>query len=403
MLFSNVFSSACATTTVFFLFFYKKIDSFYFSNYILSLFAFYSSFFLFAKKIGKNNFINASNFKNNKFYEARISNLFFLLFFIFSSIHILLQLFIYYKTGIPLFMKSRLEVNIHGGALIGLLSRCMPLFSIPASLGVFYILFFSCKGRQRLYSKIYFLICLLFSFLSGSKSGFLVYIFNFSTFVYFTQKYCKKGYKILINRKMFYLLIVCTIVTFFIMYIQIKGNLIALIQHLFLRFAAYGDTYIYLYQDEVFSKLSKNSLFELLTDDFFYTFRLKSDLRPTGFGFELMDTVYNISGSAVGPNPRFNAVGLVNFGYIGCIFFSFFCGMIFTYVRNKFVDAVDYKFSRQVLVFYIYSLFSICETDVAELIVRLTTNAFLQIIIATVILFFILYLAPKNNTKYKKE
>ncbi len=391
----NLVSSSFATTTVLFLIFFNKVNTTYAINYISTLLVFWFTFICFAKKIPKKYLLEKSTKSwclNDNFF---LPGNFFVIFFLFSLLNISCQLFIYLKCGIPLFMNSRLEVSINGGSVIGLLSRLQVLFATVSNFMVFYIVFF-CSGQKRFCGKIYLGISFLFSFLSGSKGSFLSYIFLFSSFVYFTQCYNKRGREFLTNKKIYFLIVPILLITFCIIGIQGKLGFFSVLQHLFLRFAAYGDGYIYSYPNGVIEHITKQNVGEVLFGDFLHTFRLTNSERKIGFGFELSDLVYDVQGSTTGPNPRFNLVGYAYFGFFGSIVVSFLCGLLLAIFRNLFIKSVHFGSICQVFVYFIYSIGSSIETDLPAVIASCTTNLFLQIPIIFFIIFIVENARPKQ-------
>lgn len=393
--YQNIVSSSFATTTVAFLIYYGKINAVYAMNYFSTLLVFWFTFMFFAKKIPRK-YVLVETEKCHRMTSVFLNEKFFTLFVLFSFFNIFLQLFIYLKCGIPLFMHSRLEVNIYGGFVIGLVSRIQGLFSSFSMLMVFYVLFFS-HGWKRLYGKIYFVVLLIFSFLSGSKGAFLTYIFLFSVFVYLTQLYNDKGKAMLVSKKIYLLLFPIVIITFCIIGLQQKSNIFGIVQHLFLRFAAYGDGYIYSYPNGVLEHVTKQNIGEFLFGDFLHTFRLIDSPRNLGFGFELTDLVYNVTGSTTGPNPRFNLVGYAYFGFVGSIFIAFLCGILLAVLRNLFIKSIDFMPISQVVIFFIYQKGSGVETDLPGVISNFTTDLLLQVLI----LFYLCFVVENGCTRNK--
>lgn len=400
LFFSNIVPSSFATTTVVFLFINEKISSFYFINYLITVIIFYSIFFMFGKRIPeelKLKFKKKLKINVNGSLDEKIDKYFWIFFIVLSASNVFIQLFFYVKTGIPLFMDSRLEVNINGGVVIGVLSRVKPLFSSVSLFMSFYLLS-SKSGIKKLTSRLYILFMIVVSLLSGSKSGLIGYIFIFSVYVFYTQLINKKYVNLITSKKSLFIFMLASFSVLFIIHIQQKGDLLASINHLILRFAAFGDGYIYAYPNDIIKKVYKPGLFKFLFGDFLSTFRLISE-RNVGLGFELSNIIYNVNDSVTGPNPRFNIAGLAYFGFSGSIFIALVSGAIFTLARNILVDAVYKTPSKQVFAYFISSVALNIETDICQTIVNLTTDLFLQSICFICICFFIVYLLPSRKNK----
>ena len=402
MFFGNIIPSAFATTTVLFLIVMKKIEIIYLYNYMITLFSFYSFFFLYGKKIPKEASMKFTikHYKNtyqNLYYSSMdyLGSYFWIFFVILSSFNVLIQVFFYVKTGIPLFMDSRLTVQMNGGAVIGVLTR-LKYFLEPVTTFMSFFLLYSSKSKQRFIAKSYVLYLIVVGFFSGSKSGIINYIFIFSLFIFYTQKTNKKWVYRISNPKSIIVLFFGGIFVLAIIHIQQKGDFIGTLNHLILRFAAYGDGYVYAYPNNTINMVYKPGLLKFIFGDFLYTFRLLNG-RPIGFGFELSNIVYNVTNSITGPNPRFNLVGYAYFGFWGSILLSLISGALFTFGRNILISALNKNPSYIIFAYFISGLVTSIESDICNVISNITTNLFLQIMFFIFIYFFLIYLVPKKN------
>ncbi len=401
LFFNNIVSSTCATSTVVFLFMQNKIRPIYFYNYLITVIIFWCIFMIFGKKIPikncvkfKYSTIQRHFFPIENFYPSKN---FYIFFQVFAILNVLIQLFFYLKTGIPLFMRSRLEVTLNGGMLVALLSRIRPLISVTSTFMVYYVIAFEHRYK-KLFGKIYLVCLLTFVMLSGSRSGLFSFIFSFAVFVYLTQYYNRTGINLLTNPKFFIFLVFCLFITIGIIAVQSKGNLANSFAYLFVRFTAYGDPYIYGYVNDNFLKVTKLDLLNFIFGDFLQTFRLSTIRRNIGFGFELNNIVYNVTDSVGGPNSRFNLITYSYFGFFGSIISAVVCGGIFTLTRNLLISAVDKTPKFQIISYFFYSICSSVETEPISMISSLTTNLFIQICVFTCLSFFILYSIPKQGS-----
>lgn len=388
--FENIISSSFATTTVIFLFMHDKIDSYYLNVYLSSLLCFWVMFLFVAKKVPNKMKTSASR---QVVISQRVvlPRTFFILFLLFSQINIIFTLINYVSFGIPIFMESRLVVNMEAGIVNAVVVRLHGILSTITNLIMFYIIFFGNK-RQRIYSKLYFFILLIFSFLSGSKSGLLSIFFVFTSFAYLIQLQSNKYMTILRSKKIYLLLFVIVISGLTVVIIQSKANLVKAVSSLILRFSSYGDAYVYAYPKGIIEKVSKQNIFYFLFGDFLSTFRLLP--RTIGFGFELKNIVYNISSSVTGPNPRLNLVGYAYFGFVGNLILCTLSGYLLASIRNMFIFAPQRKsIFYHVFSYYFMMLVISIETDVLLIVSNLTTNIILQTI------FFLTIYLLMNSSK----
>ena len=405
LFFNSFLSSSFATTTVVFLFLNKKIELVYFANYLITVFCFYFVFYMFGKKIPKESNLKFRREKKkvcvkNYYYQNDDFGMsFWISFVVFASFNILIQLYFYIKMGIPLFMDSRLSVQINGGAIIGLLTRIKHLLDTLSLFMTFFVLCNS-DARKRIVAKLYIIFLFSVSLLSGSKGGLIGYVFIFAVFIFYTQKKNQKWVTRITNPKSIIVLFIGGLSVLLIIHIQQRGNLLETINHLILRFAAYGDGYVYAYPNDTITKLNNPGFFKFLFGDFLYTFRLL-DGRLVGLGFELSNIIYHVNNSVTGPNPRFNIAGYAYFGFAGSVILALISGFIFTFGRNILVSALDDKPSKQVFAYCISSLVLSIETDICQVIVNLTTNLLLQSIFVVVVSFLIIYAKPKKNMNYR--
>ena len=391
-LFENIISSCFATTTVLFLFSCNSFNLIYLINYIITLFVYWGIFIAHAKKIKKKFYIN----KNNPHLyqieeEIALPNYLFILFFFLSLINIFYQLYIYISFGIPLFMESRLTINMQGGVVNGFFARLQLLISNMTVFISFFILAYY-KGYRQLYAKFYMLLLVLFAFLSGSRAALFLYIFVFSAFVYLNQKSWKKGLKIFLSKTIYKVLILLIISGLLVIVIQNSSKMTETFIHLFLRFASYGDAYAYAYPNDNILAVEKPSFLQFLFGDILSTFRINIVDRVTvGYGYELKAIAEGVENVVTGPNPRMNVVGYSYFGFIGNIILSAICGVIFTYVRNYFVQSVDKGIERKIFSYYIYIMFRSIESDILAIIVNVTTNLILQSGLVLFLIFILKY------------
>ncbi len=338
--------SICAYSTVFFSYHFNLINHYYFFSFVLTQSLFFFGFLMNAPIKQRDFTMNYSMNKNNEITPA------FFIYMISSILYIISQLIVYYVSGIPLFMESRLE-TFTGGSGYGILGRIIYVTSIVSLSFATYRLLFK---KNNIFANFYDYIIIFFSIvvavLSGSKAGILLLIFIIFLTVFFARKSFfnpkieKKFQKISIS-----LLIILFPVTFLTLFIQLGfDNLNEILISLLLRFVHTGDIFFMAYPNDVLAYLNTNE------NGFFALFRsILGALRivswenlPTNLGLQVFWYHYDTD-LVTGPNARHNVFGLFYFGFMGSLLFSFFLGYIYSFIRNKLYKLLKYKESNVIL------------------------------------------------------
>ncbi|MCT4716365.1 hypothetical protein MUA01_15485 [Enterobacteriaceae bacterium H18W14] len=247
------------------------------------------------------------------------------------------QFIVYYTSGIPLLMASRLEI-FSGGGGFGMVNRIIQVTQVIAIAVAFYRLLFINKGI--LYKLIDFLVIifgLLVAVLSGSKSAILFMIFSLSYVAIFAHRFnvSPKIFK-KINRLSFFLLMlgmIGGIVT--IVYQTNNSDLNKALSVLAMRFINTGDIYYMAYPYDQIENMEPGNFFLALFKDFFGAFRIIGwDKLPVNLGLQIFWSYYNTD-MVSGPNPRHNVFGLFYLGPILSVLYSFVIGYTISYIRNK--------------------------------------------------------------------
>lgn len=332
--FLAVISSIFCLTVVFLLYFSNNISFYLFLSYILTQVSFFLGFYAF--KTPKNNILI------NKLHSARNKYNGLVAFYFFSLVYLLCQGIVYKIKGIPLFMESRLETFASGGGT-GVLGRISEVTSI-FSLYSFFIIAKIDKFRFSEIPKYIILLLIFLTFiLSGSKSNFLLVFSIFWCFIIFNKA---KGldyhmYLNFIKKRLKTIIIFSLSILFFIIIIQNSNsansnqNEINPLFSLILRLVHSGDVYWYSYPDNVYLLINGDRWFSALFTDTLGLFRIFDwEKLPEAIGITLKN-IHHPSDILQGPNARHNIFGLIYFGYIGSIFFSYFLGVILSFIRNK--------------------------------------------------------------------
>jgi oligosaccharide repeat unit polymerase len=375
--FLQVVASVFSTSVVLFLFIKARIKPVYFNNYIITLTAFYGAFFFFSKLPrcpDKNTLINLD--LNQEYLKCKLPNNFFLFFLLISLLDIFSQLILYITAGIPLLLESRLSVGMRGGG-IGILLRLVKIPRFACIFASFNILFYDHKKGDKYYTCIYLFFILIFYVLSGSKATFFVILQIYLMFVYFNQNKSKVAIKIYKTKIIYFFAISCFF-ALLVIYIQNSGNINKVIFDLLFRLLAWGDVYFMAYPNDVITKVPKTDSFIYFFGEFLRFFRIIPESSiPRGTGFILNDIINNQKNSASGPNARFNIDGLINFGFVGSIVFSFCCGCFLAICRNMFIKKKDNSVYAQLFTVLIYLNAVFIETQPSVCIGDFTSNFFM--------------------------
>lgn len=380
-LFMTSLGSFLGASVVIFLYTTGNIKLYYFSNYLITQIAFISPLILYRK-----------NYSKNQTPPIRIKDeelLIYISFIIITFLDIVIQLYIYKVSGIPLFKSSRLE-TFQGGTGFGIFSR---IITVTRFFGIYFSIYYYLNKKYKLikkYALIYLLITVLFGILSGSKSSFLMYI-NL-LFCYLTINH-KTFYKL--NTKQIILLGFC-LSSFVIFSLYLKfGNFKTSIMAFIERFVFYGDVYWQTYPNDIINDITdKGNIITATFVDFFGSFRLIPwDKLPEPIGYTLFK-IHEKSDLIMGANARHNVLGFVYCGYIGSIIYSLTLGFVLK-IGHK---ALHYSNQKSQIIkaitVYLYCSIIKVETDatlaissIDSLIITLPLFLFILIIVYCIIKF----------------
>ena len=327
----SLLNSVLGATVVFFLFFIGEINSYYFSSYCLTQFAFTVGFFVFKP-------ININEIKHGFGCEIKLKDeLKFLqiVFLISSIIHLGCQFYVYLTRGIPLFMEAYLETyNVGGG--FGLLSRIITTSTVISWYLLIHFLMNEKGKKMKVYLWTYMIISLLFFSVNGSKGTFLNIGLTLFLYTLINCRYSLTLQNLRSKIEKFSVKLFAVVCVMIIVILSFKSSegvnpFIAL----GIRLIHSGDAYFYGYPNDVLGKIELGNGFNALFSDFLGMTRLVSwDKLPQPIGMLLLR--YNHPGVEVvaGANARHNIFGLFYFGYLGSILFSFILGLLLSFSRN---------------------------------------------------------------------
>lgn len=317
-LFFNSILSGAAYSVVFILYYFGYIEPSYLYHFLISQLAYFVGFLCFRPiKFNDSPFSNLGDL-NITILTPRIK----VLYILSGIIYVLANVFLYYYRGIPLFMPSRLEATKNIGFIASINTTCS---TIIAAILVYKLIV---RSKFSLFDKIIFIFFIVVSVLSGSKAVFLGIIF----IAFYVALYLNRKLNIFIsirkiNKKLFILFIL--ILLFSASVILIRGeNPISVI---LFRILMTGDIYMMAYVNENLSIIQGNFISAVLPHKIREIIGV--EYAPP-IGMQLYDFLYNADIIA-GPNARHNVFGLVYLGPIFSIFFSFFLGLIASFIRNK--------------------------------------------------------------------
>lgn len=247
------------------------------------------------------------------------------------------QFIVYYTSGIPLLMASRLEI-FSGGGGFGMVNRVIQVTQVIAISVAFYRLLFINKGvLYKLTDLTVIIFGLLVAVLSGSKAAVLFIIFSLSYVAIFSHRF---DVSTRVFKKINTISFVLFILGFFggvitIIYQTGNSDLNTAISVLAMRFINTGDIYYMSYPYGQIENMESGNFFLALFKDFFGAFRIIDwDKLPVNLGLQVFWSHYNTD-MVSGPNPRHNVFGLFYLGPILSVGYSYLIGYLFSFIRNK--------------------------------------------------------------------
>lgn len=330
------FFSLFATVSVLFLGIIGVVDIDCLLQFSFTQLAFWIGLYSFKPKVLNNNVEKLTEIKRVLFLNHRISKQTIGLYIYFSIIFILLQLFVYVKFGIPLFLASRLSL-FEGSGGWGILGRILGTLNVIVFVGSCYVrLFYSNIRFLRFYSVFVVLFVLVTYILSGSKSTFIGLLNLYFLFLLlYDQSKIKKIRK-------YELSLLLSIAIGALGIIMIQNGAESPLVLLFDRIVGSGDTFYQGYFPNNIMQIKGNA-FTLLFADILGSYRIVDWASlPRPIGMQLYSLIYNVD-LDMGGNARHNFLGLICFGYLGSFLFSYIIGWLVSYIRNKLYSKFYFK------------------------------------------------------------
>jgi hypothetical protein len=396
--FFALFISVFCTSIVFFLFFLHQITTYLFLSFVFSQLAFFLGLFIF-KPLSMDGLI----FKMKR-EPARIKDelLFTEIFFIVTSIIVvIIQLYVYKVRGIPLLIRSRLEV-FNLGTGFGIFDRIMLICNLITLYLLFNFLLIQKKNQIRVY--IYFILVFegVTLILGGSKLALLYIGFVFTVFMAFNSVFNKELdlYSVYKKReKMLIILGFCAALA--VISIQNIGKKTSSVYWLGYRFLDSGSIFWYGYPKQTYKIIDKSKPFEALFSDILGLTRIVpwKKQKPNA-GLVLVRHHHPEYAKVIsGPNMRHNIFGLVYFGFAGGILLSFIMGFIISFFRNYLIRILPCNFIGGILYLLFYINISGFETDPMVTLGKIDSVIIVTPIIFIVSFFIYFFIANKATSK----
>ena len=368
-LFYNLIMTILANTIPIFLYWTGNISSNAFIYILIAEFMYWTGFILFTKhSFSFNGKILVDNHKAMDY-----------IFFLFLSIYIVFKIIIYTTVGIPAFMGSRLEMYREAVGL-GVFER---LISFPIFYVITYSFYLIDKKKFLFWAYFAFIVHVIFSLLSGSKSTVLLLVFG-----YFTYTYIYKGKIVTLKSIAKYIpfLIMMPIINLILQSAALGWS--EGFARLLMRFVANGDVYYMSFPNNNIEYVKIKNKFTYYFSNIMWPLRLV-DLKDldTVVGFQLTWIVYpSIYGAGFGPNTRNPVLGWVLYHWGGVIF-CFIQGLITSFLMFRPVSILPKSLLTCIYAGYVYNLMLGFVTD-SGLGMSSIFDVFLNTIILIVVYLF---------------
>lgn len=250
---------------------------------------------------------------------------------------VVLQLYAYSVTGLPIFLESRLEAFSTGGGF-GFVNRVIFVVSNITLVCAFYRLMLLRRGRlSRTLDYAVVAFCIAVAVVSGSKGALLSLVFSVSLALFFARRFHGVQRAEGSIRRFFVLLIGLAFpVAFGTIYLQAGiDNPIELVSVVAMRFFQTGEIYFMVYPNDVLQHLPDgNGVLALFYSPLGSLRLVPREYLPVNLGLQAFWYHYD-SSLLAGPNARHNVFGLHYFGPYISVLFSLLLGLSFSIARNS--------------------------------------------------------------------
>lgn len=322
----NIFTFSIGISVVLFLNFLGYVKNQTFIYIIISVIVFWVTFLLIFKNKQRNIIITFGS------EMVLAKSLFYVCYFLF----ILLTLISYKLLGIPAFNEEG-RLSTYTGSGFGFIARLTPMLYLYSSFYIIHLFISANTTRKKMLPFFLLIPILIIGILSGSRSSFLVIVFAFWGYKTF---FLNDEPKALDYKKMIFPTLLLSFISFTF---ASAGDLFYAVYMFFERAVASGDLYWEALPDDTWKAVVVENPFHYVFVGFFGPLRIMDpNLAEIPIGFQLTDIIYpSIAGRSTGPVALFPIFGLVCFGYVGGIIFSFFQALLasflfkLTYIKSN--------------------------------------------------------------------
>lgn len=296
------------------------------------------------------NYDKQAKFKNYTIKnEERVSfHLYIIFFILFTS----LKLISFKYLGIPLLMGNRLEATANAGglAILNKIANPLQFYCNVYSYHIF--------RRKKVLSVTCLIAIFLFSFLNGSKSFILTFIFAYFTYSFFYKRTIP-----IIPKKVLVLIFLTPMIT--LLASGFSDNLMVSIGDYLFRLVAYGDIYWYSIPNNVIEHISIDSSFKHLFSGILGPLRIMNyddNAIPLGVKLYWYTMPIEAYGTNGGPNARPVILGYWLYKY-GGIVFCYICGLCMSWAMTKFKKLLPSGIIPTIFIGYLYMSTVTIATD----------------------------------------
>lgn len=311
------------------------------------------------------------------------------LFYVCYLLFIILTLISYKLLGIPALNEDG-RLSTYTGSGFGFIARLTPILYL---YNVFYIIHLFSRSNsvtKKILPLFLLLPILVIGILSGSRSSFFVIVFAFWGYRTF---YLHNEPKAIDFKKLIFPTLFLSMISFTI---NTSGDIFQAAYMFFERTIACGDLYWEALPDDTWSSIIINKPFEFTFMGFLGPLHiLDPSQAEIPIGFQLTNIIYpSIAGRSTGPVALFPVFGLVCFGYIGGLIFSFIQSVLVSLLfRKVFITSNSIILSS--IAYFGFSSITMLIGDISaglgsllNIVISYVFIAFLLILIASFIYLF---------------
>ena len=304
----NIFTFSIGISVVLFLYFFGYVST---PTFIYVMFSIAIFWFVFISIFKNKQRVVVIKFAD----EPRLAKY---LFYLSYSLFIVLTLISYKLLGIPAFSEEG-RLSTYTGSGLGFIARILPVLQIYSVIYIIHLFSQHDSFKRKIHPFILLAPILVIGVLTGSRSSFLVIVFAFWGYKTF---YLHKEPKVFDYKWLIYPMLFISILSFTI---NAKGDVFQAIYLFFERIIGSGDLYWEALPYETWSYVIVEKPFEFILMGFLGPLRiLNPTLAEIPIGYQLTSIIYpSHAGNMFGPVALFPIFGLVCFGYIGGLIFSF--------------------------------------------------------------------------------